>query len=103
MVIADEVDSALVDHKFPLVGAKGLFLGLTATGLTYSSAAEMGYLADKLGILNISAGAFKNIKQDVVRDSSLEDFFSLSNGKAKLVYLGEESSIFSKRLDQLIA
>ena len=61
LVIADEVDAALVDRKFTMVGAKGLFLGLTATGLTYSSAAEMGYLSDRLNILNISAGALKNI------------------------------------------
>ena len=61
LVIADEVDSALVDRKFPLVGAKRLFLGLTATGLTHSTAAEMGYLSDRLNIVNISVGALKNI------------------------------------------
>ena len=59
LVIADEVDSALVDRKFAMVGAKGLFLGLTATGLTHSTAAEKGYLSDRLNIVSISAGASK--------------------------------------------
>ena len=103
LVIVDEVDSALIDRGVSVVGAKGLFLGLTATGLSHSSQPEMDYLSETLNIVNISAGINSKIEKSVIRDTPLQDFFEQCTGMAKLVYVGLKSSIYHTRVKELCA
>lgn len=98
LTITDEADSALIDKQIKLDG-KGLFLGLTATGLSHASEAEKYYLANKISLVNISAGVPTDIDREVTRAKDINSFFSTNDAMAKLIYMGEKTQWFSKSLD----
>ena len=74
-------------------------MGLTATGLSHSSAAEKYFLSTKFGLINLSAGIPSNTDKEVTRVADINSFLSMNDDMAKLIYMGEDSKWLSKMID----